>query len=84
MAGEIAKRVVTLIPGDGIGPEVVEATVKVLDQAGAQIEYDRQDAGTGALARHGTPIPDATIEAIGSGVALKDLSRLRSARDSAP
>jgi isocitrate dehydrogenase (NAD+) len=68
----MSKRVVTLIPGDGIGPEVVEATVKVLDQAGAQIEYDRQDAGTGALARHGTPIPDATIEAIRrAGVALK-------------
>jgi isocitrate dehydrogenase (NAD+) len=60
----MAKTLVTLIPGDGIGPEVVDATVKVLDAAGAQLEYDRQDAGTGALAKHGTPIPDATLEAI--------------------
>jgi isocitrate dehydrogenase (NAD+) len=68
----MAKTLVTLIPGDGIGPEVVDATVRVLDAAGAQLEYDRQDAGTGALARFGTPIPDATIEAIRkTGVALK-------------
>lgn len=68
----MSKTLVTLIPGDGIGPEVVEATVRLLDAAGADLDYDRQDAGTGALARHGTPIPDATLEAIRrTGVALK-------------
>jgi isocitrate dehydrogenase (NAD+) len=68
----MAKTLVTLIAGDGIGPEVVDATVRVLDAAGAQLEYERQDAGTGALARCGTPIPDATIESIRkTGVALK-------------
>jgi isocitrate dehydrogenase (NAD+) len=55
---------VTLIPGDGIGPEVVEAALRLMEAAGAQLTYDRQDAGTGALAKHGTPIPDATIESI--------------------
>lgn len=63
---------VTLIAGDGIGPEVVEATVRVLDAAGADLTYDRQDAGTGALAKHGTPIPDVTLESIKrTRVALK-------------
>lgn len=63
---------ITLIAGDGIGPEVVEATVRILDAAGAELSYDRQDAGTGALAKHGTPIPDVTLESIKrTGVALK-------------
>jgi isocitrate dehydrogenase (NAD+) len=63
---------VTLIAGDGIGPEVVEATLRLLEAAGAQLTYDRQDAGTGALAKHGTPIPDATLESIKrTRVALK-------------
>jgi len=63
---------VTLIAGDGIGPEVVEATVRVLDAAGADLTYDRQDAGTGALAKHGTPIPDVTLQSIKrTRVALK-------------
>jgi len=68
----MAKTLVTLIPGDGIGPEVVDAAVRVLEAAGAQLEYETQDAGTGALAKHGTPIPDATLESIRkTGVALK-------------
>lgn len=63
---------VTLIEGDGIGPEVVNATVELLTAAGARLTYDRRDAGTGALAKHGTPIPDATLESIRrTGVALK-------------
>ncbi len=63
---------VTLIPGDGIGPEVMEQTLRLLEAAGAQLTYDRQDAGTGALARHGTPIPDATIASLKrTRVALK-------------
>jgi isocitrate dehydrogenase (NAD+) len=63
---------VTLIEGDGIGPEVMDATLRLLEAAGAQLTYDRQDAGTGALAKHGTPIPDGTIASIRrTGVALK-------------
>ncbi len=63
---------VTLIPGDGIGPEVMAQTLRLLDAAGAQLVYDRQEAGTGALARYGTPIPDATLASIKrTGLALK-------------
>ncbi|HXT47153.1 MAG TPA: isocitrate/isopropylmalate family dehydrogenase [Gemmatimonadaceae bacterium] len=63
---------VTLIPGDGIGPEIVEAAVKVLEAAGAAIEWDRQLAGMAALNAVGDPMPVATLESIArTGVALK-------------
>lgn len=63
---------VTLIPGDGIGPEIVDATLKVLDAAGAAIEWDRQLAGLAALNAVGDPMPVATLESIArTGVALK-------------
>ena len=48
---------VTLIPGDGIGPEVVKAAVEVIEAAGAKLEWERAAAGAGAVATHGTPIP---------------------------
>jgi isocitrate dehydrogenase (NAD+) len=63
---------ITLIPGDGIGPEVTEATRRVLDAAGAELDYDLQVAGAEALARHGDPLPDAVLESIRRNrVALK-------------
>jgi len=63
---------ITLIPGDGIGPEVTEATRRVLDAAGADLEYDVQTAGTEALARHGDPLPRAVLDSIRrTRVALK-------------
>ena len=63
---------VTLIPGDGIGPEIVDATVKVLEAAGAAIEWDRQLAGMAALNAVGDPMPVGTLESIErTGVALK-------------
>jgi isocitrate dehydrogenase (NAD+) len=55
---------VTLIPGDGIGPAITEATVRVIEAAGAEIEWDRREAGMAALALHNTPIPDETLESI--------------------
>jgi len=65
-------KVVTLIPGDGIGPEITEATVRVLDAAGADIEWDRQIAGVTALETVQSPLPDATLESIrNTRVALK-------------
>jgi isocitrate dehydrogenase (NAD+) len=48
----------TLIPGDGIGPEVAEATVRAMEAAGAEIEWERVQAGTHALAEMGQLIPD--------------------------
>src|SRR5438477_11368498 len=55
---------VTLIPGDGIGPSIANATVRVLAAAGAQIEWDTQVAGMAGVARFGDPIPDATLDSI--------------------
>jgi isocitrate dehydrogenase (NAD+) len=63
---------VTLIPGDGIGPEIVGATVKIVEAAGAKIAWDRQLAGMAALNAVGDPMPVATLESISrTGVALK-------------
>jgi isocitrate dehydrogenase (NAD+) len=56
--------VVTLIPGDGIGPEITAAVVRVLDTAGAGIEWDRAIAGMAALDEVGDPLPDATLESV--------------------
>ncbi len=55
---------VTLIPGDGIGPSIAEATVRILAAAGADIEWDRQVAGMAGVARWNDPIPDATLDSI--------------------
>jgi len=55
---------VTLIPGDGIGPEVSEAARMVIAATGAQIEWDIQEAGAAVAAREGTPLPDRVIESI--------------------
>ncbi|MBS1148743.1 MAG: isocitrate dehydrogenase, NAD-dependent, partial [Myxococcaceae bacterium] len=65
-------RKVTLINGDGIGPEVMGATRKVLEAVKAPLEYEYQDAGSEAASRHGTNLPDATVEAVmRNGVGLK-------------
>jgi isocitrate dehydrogenase (NAD+) len=65
-------RVVTLIPGDGIGPAITEATLKVLKAAGADIEWDRRLAGVAAVQEFHTPIPDETLESIRTNtIALK-------------
>ena len=55
---------VTLIPGDGIGPSITDATVRLLAAAGADIMWDRQLAGMAAVKALGDPIPEATIESI--------------------
>ena len=64
---------VTLIPGDGTGPELTEATRRVLEATGVEFEWDPQAAGETAMAEHdGNPLPDPTLESIrANGVALK-------------
>jgi isocitrate dehydrogenase (NAD+) len=64
---------VTLIPGDGIGPELTEATRRVLDATGVEFEWDVQPAGADVMAEHGgNPLPEETLESIRrNGVALK-------------
>lgn len=63
---------VTLIRGDGIGPEIAAATLAVLDATGVSIEWDEQLGGMQALQETGQPLPDATVESLRrTGVALK-------------
>jgi isocitrate dehydrogenase (NAD+) len=63
---------VTLIPGDGIGPELAEATKGVLEATGIGFDWDLQQAGEATIASEGTPLPDRVIESIrANGVGLK-------------
>ncbi len=63
---------VTLIPGDGIGPEVTRAARRVVDATGVSIDWDEHEAGGDVVARYGTPLPQQTVDAITrSGTALK-------------
>ncbi len=55
---------VTLIPGDGIGPEVARAVRQIIAAAGVEIEWDVQPAGNEVINRHGTPLPDEALESI--------------------
>jgi isocitrate dehydrogenase (NAD+) len=55
---------VTLIPGDGIGPEVAEAARAVVDATGVEVEWDVQEAGAVALEREGTPLPDRVLDSV--------------------
>jgi len=63
---------VTLIPGDGIGPELADATVTVLEATGIDFEWKRVEAGESQIATHGTPLPEAVLDSIReTRVALK-------------
>ncbi len=63
---------VTLIPGDGIGPELVEATRRVLEATGVAFDWDVQQVGEPAMELYGTPLPDSVAESVrANGVALK-------------
>jgi isocitrate dehydrogenase (NAD+) len=55
---------ITLIPGDGIGPELAEATRRVLDASGVGFEWETVDAGEAVMAEHGTPLPGHVLESI--------------------
>jgi isocitrate dehydrogenase (NAD+) len=55
---------VTLIPGDGTGPEIAEATRRVLDGTGVSFDWDVQNAGEGVIDEYGTPLPDHVLESI--------------------
>ncbi len=63
---------VTLIPGDGIGPEVTEATRRIIDSTGVPIDWEVQEAGSDVMEKYGTPLPEQVIESIRRNkVALK-------------
>ena len=63
---------ITVIPGDGIGPEVTDAVVWLLDRAGVDIEWERHEAGVAVADREGTPLPTPVLDSIRRNrVALK-------------
>jgi isocitrate dehydrogenase (NAD+) len=65
-------RAVTVIPGDGIGPEVADATVHVLEALKVPLTFERADAGAEVVNKYGTNLPPATVDAVmRTGVALK-------------
>jgi isocitrate dehydrogenase (NAD+) len=68
----MSKTLATLLPGDGIGPEVAAATVRVLEAAGAEIEWETHLAGAAAVEKFGEPLPEHVLESIRRNrVALK-------------
>jgi isocitrate dehydrogenase (NAD+) len=63
---------VTFIPGDGTGPEIAEATKRVLEGTGVEFEWDQQEAGIDVYEAGGKPLPDETLQSIrDNGVAIK-------------
>ncbi len=67
----MAKKI-ALIPGDGIGPEVTGAAVRVIERLGVDIEWETLEVGAAAHAAHGAPVPDSVLDAVREiGVALK-------------
>src|SRR5881409_3361095 len=63
---------ITLIPGDGTGPEIVDATRRAIEATGVQIEWDVHDIGLPAMAKHGTPFPKEALDSVRRNrVALK-------------
>ena len=56
------KHTITLIPGDGIGPEIVAATVRVIEATGVDIEWETHILGAQALEKYGETLPEASIE----------------------
>ena len=63
---------ILVLPGDGIGPEVTEAAVRVVEAAGVAIAWDRVEAGGEVIVKYGTAVPEPVLQSIRrNGVALK-------------
>ncbi len=60
----MSKRTITVIPGDGIGPGIIDSALKILDKAGCDFEYEYADAGLAALEKHGELLPRQTLDLI--------------------
>jgi len=68
----LARHAVTLIPGDGVGPEICDASVRVLEATGVEFDWDVQQAGENVMSKYGTPLPEHVLESIRRNrVALK-------------
>ncbi|HNW25958.1 MAG TPA: isocitrate/isopropylmalate dehydrogenase family protein [Candidatus Gastranaerophilaceae bacterium] len=65
-------RTVTLIPGDGIGPEITDCVVKIIKKSGLELNWDVQTAGKDVIKKEGTPLPQRVLESIKKNkIALK-------------
>lgn len=60
----MSKTRITVIPGDGIGPSIIDSAIKILQHAGCDFDYDYADAGLVALEKHGELLPQATLDLI--------------------
>jgi isocitrate dehydrogenase (NAD+) len=60
----MARHTITLIPGDGVGPEVSEAARRAIDATGVDIEWEVHDAGLGVVEKHGQPMPEHVLDSI--------------------
>ncbi|MDP2232642.1 MAG: isocitrate/isopropylmalate family dehydrogenase, partial [Actinomycetota bacterium] len=60
----MAKHTVTLIPGDGIGPELTTAMTRVVEATGVDIEWEIAEAGSDQIDKYGTPLPESTLDSI--------------------
>jgi isocitrate dehydrogenase (NAD+) len=68
----MARHAVTLVPGDGVGPEICDATVRVLEATGVQFDWDVHQAGENVIKEYGTPLPEHVLASIRKNkVALK-------------
>lgn len=68
----MANQTITVIPGDGIGPDIIDSTIQILDKAGCNFNYEYADAGLVALQSHGDLVPETTLELIKKNkIALK-------------
>ena len=68
----MTKHAITLLPGDGVGPEICDASVRVLEATGVEFDWDVQPAGESAMTEYGTPLPPRTLDSIRrTKVALK-------------
>jgi len=68
----LTRHAVTLLPGDGVGPEICDASVRLLEATGVEFDWDVQPAGESAMKEYGTPLPPRTLDSIRrTKVALK-------------
>jgi isocitrate dehydrogenase (NAD+) len=68
----LTRHAVTLIPGDGVGPEICDASVRVLEATGVEFDWDVHQAGEASIAEFGTPLPEHVLESVRKNkVALK-------------
>src|SRR6266480_3745984 len=60
----MAKHKITLLPGDGIGPEVTAAVVSIIECTGVEVEWEKYFVGSEAIARFGDPLPPEVLESV--------------------